>query len=206
MNRQRPMVDPGRKEARMTSTNTTPRLATLFGAALLGGLTLSPTALADDGKGTLKVILDSDPAAGILGGTLKVSKVWAHLAEPDGDGPVTREWFLVDDDVSEVAFAFPLVLPSALGSTELRAGVYDDLRLHVIDGEIYTLTGSYPLMISEDDIAVLDFFLYYCVDEGDTTVLRLRVDTDQYLRWSPDDDAFILKPNLTLDDDRSCGD
>lgn len=189
----------------MTHLNPTLHVGASLCAALLGVALLSPAARAEDGRGKLTVVLDSDPASGILGGSLVVSKVWAHITAPDGAGALTREWYLVDDDVREVNFAFPLVLPSALGSTTLSAGVYDDLRLHVVGGEVYTLSGTWPLMISEDDIAVLDFFVYYCVDAGDTSVVHLRVDTDEALRWSPEDEAFILKPNLTLPDDRSCG-
>ena len=190
----------------MTGMNSALRFGRLVGAALVGGAILSPAAMADAGRGTLVVVLDSDPASGILGGTLEVSKVWAHMTEADGAGQLTREWYLVDDDPQEVAFAFPLVLPTTLGSTRVAAGVYDNVRLHVTGGEVTTVRGSYPLLISEDDISVLDFFVYYCVDERDTSVVHLRVDTDEYLRWSPGDEAFILKPNLTLKDDRSCGD
>lgn len=188
----------------MTAMNTAPRLATLLTAALLGGLGYSPVARADDGDGNLTLVLDSDPSLGITGGTLRVSKVWAHLAEPDTSGPFQPAWVLVDDDVQEVPFAFPLDLSTTLGTARLAPGIYDEVRLRVIDGEIYTLTGSFPLMISQDDISVLNFYLYYCVDEGRTSEVHLRVDTDAYLRWSADDDAYILKPNLALDDDRSC--
>lgn len=191
-------------EARMQ----TRRLSATLGALALLGLGTPLTARADDDTGTLVVLLDADPAAGIIGGTLRISRVWAHLVEADEPDTTTKasDWYLVDDDVQRASFAFPLGVSQELGFADLPAGIYDQVQLHATDGEVYTLTGTWPVKISWVDSSVLRFYTLYCVDEDDTTELHLSIDTDTYLRWSDKDDAYILRPNIALDDDGSCGD
>lgn len=192
----------------MEARNNARRLSATLGALTLLGLGTPLTARADEGTGTLVVLLDADPASGIIGGTLRISKVWAHLASPDEEDADTKagDWYLVDDDIQRLSFAFPLRITQDLGEAELPAGIYDQVQLHATDGEVYTLTGTYDVKISWVDSAVLRFYTLYCVNDDDTTALHLSIDTATYMRWSDKDHAYILRPNIVLDDDSSCSD
>ena len=182
------------------------KLGAALGAMALFGLSRPLPAHAEDSTGTLVVLMDADPAAGIIGGTLRVSRVWAHLNTPDQPDDIDKasDWYMVDDDVQDVSFAFPLGITQELGSTELPTGIYDQVQLHATDGEVYTLSGTYPVKISWADSAVLHFYTLYCVNEDESTMLHLSIDTHTYLRWSETDDAYILRPNIAIYEDGSC--
>ena len=123
--------------------------------------------------GTLTINAMSEEAAeGTDHVEMTIDRVEVHIADPDVQDDVGAEWLVLSEEEQVVPLVEQEPASHEIATGDASAGAYDQVKLHIIEGEYVTTDGDrYVLspgnLLSGNLIVVTDF----CVNGGAETVL-----------------------------------
>ena len=142
-------------------------------------------------KGTLVLLItDAPPELNITKVLVNISNVTVHKANATNE----TGWFTVVEE----AQTFDLIeiedVQEFLGSEELGAGKYTQMRLNV-DAALATIDGvEYDLKIPSKTIKLVKPFI---IESGETTTLTLDFDAQESIHVAGED-KYIMKPTIKI--------
>lgn len=123
--------------------------------------------------GTLTInAMSEDAAEGTDHVEMTIDRVEVHIADPDVQDDVGAEWLVLSEEEQVVPLVEQEPASHEIATGDASAGAYDQVKLHIIEGEYVTTDGDrYVLspgnLLSGNLIVVTDF----CVNGGAETVL-----------------------------------
>ncbi len=163
---------------------------------LIGMLVLGLCALSGCmGTGTLVIqITDAPPEMNIEKAEVTISNVEVHTAAAGGDNTTGAGWFTVVEEAQIFDLIAIKDVKEVLGSAELTAGKYTQIRLSV-DNAIATIDGSaYELEVPSEKIKLVKQF---DIIAGQTTTITLDFDAEASIR-SAGKDSYSMTPTIKV--------
>ncbi|MFE3845396.1 DUF4382 domain-containing protein [Thermoplasmatota archaeon] len=148
----------------------------------------------DSGNGTLTLqITDAPGDLNITEALVTISGIEVHLAA-GGNNNTTAEWKMVVEESQTFDLVGIRNVKELLGSKNLSAGVYTQIRLH-IDEALVTINGSqYDLQIPSESIKLVKGFR---IIDGETTTLTLDFDVNESVHKTGSD-KYIFQPTIIV--------
>jgi hypothetical protein len=148
----------------------------------------------ETGVGTLTLqITDAPGDLNITEALVTISGIEVHLAA-GGNNNTTAEWKMVVEEQQTFDLVGIRNVKEFLGSKNLTAGVYTQMRLHV-DEALVTINGSqYDLQIPSESIKLVKGFM---INEGETTTLTLDFDVNESVHKTGND-KYIFQPTIIV--------
>ena len=160
---------------------------------ILGSLTFFSGCI-ESGNGTLTLqITDAPGDLNITEALVTISGIEVHLAA-GGNNTTTAEWKMVVEEPQTFDLVGIRNVKEFLGSKNLSAGVYTQIRLH-IDEALVTINGTqYDLQIPSDSIKLVKGFR---IIDGETTTLTLDFDVNESVHKTGND-KYIFQPTIIV--------
>jgi hypothetical protein len=148
----------------------------------------------ESGNGTLTLqITDAPGDLNITEALVTISGIEVHLAA-GGNNTTTAEWKMVVEEPQTFDLVGIRNVKEFLGSKNLSAGVYTQIRLH-IDEALVTINGTqYDLQIPSDSIKLVKGFR---IIDGETTTLTLDFDVNESVHKTGND-KYIFQPTIIV--------
>ena len=154
--------------------------------------------------GTLIIqITDAPPELNIEKALVTISSVEVHLAEAGEEGNITENatteteetgWFTIVDEPKTFDLIAIKDLKEFLGSAELDAGKYTQIRL-TIDNALVTINGTeYNLTIPSKTVKLVKAF---SIEENEITTLTLDFDAHESIH-SSGKDKYMMRPTIKV--------
>ena len=122
-----------------------------------------------------------------------ISGIEVHLAS-GGNNTTTAEWKMVVEEQQTFDLVGIRNVKEFLGSKNLTAGVYTQIRLH-IDEALVTINGTqYDLQIPSESIKLVKGFR---IIDGETTTLTLDFDVNESVHKTGSD-KYIFQPTIIV--------
>ncbi|NIO20918.1 MAG: DUF4382 domain-containing protein [Candidatus Aenigmarchaeota archaeon] len=160
-------------------------LMLVFGILVTSGCVQQPT-----GTGTLVLQITDKPALNIEKAEVTISKIQVHVAEAGNESGWTT--------VVEEGQTFDLVaikdVKEFLGSKELSAGIYTQIRLDVDSAKVTIDGEENDLTIPSKTVKLVKSFE---IKEGETTTLTLDFDAEQSVHETGSG-KYMMKPTIKV--------
>lgn len=162
-------------------------LAVMVLSSIFGGCIQS-------GSGLLVLqITDAPGDLNITEALVTISGIEVHLAA-GGNNTTTAEWKMVVEESQTFDLIGIKNVKELLGSKNLTAGVYTQIRLH-IDEALVTINGSqYDLEVPSEAIKLVKGFM---INDGETTTLTLDFDVNESVHKTGSD-KYIFQPTIIV--------
>ena len=146
------------------------------------------------GSGLLVLqITDAPGDLNITEALITISGIEVHLAA-GGNNTTTAEWKMVVEESQTFDLIGIKNIKEFLGSKNLTAGVYTQIRLH-IDEALITINGSqYDLEVPSESIKLVKGFM---VNDGETTTLTLDFDVNESVHKTGSN-KYIFQPTIIV--------
>ena len=148
----------------------------------------------ESGNGTLVLqITDAPGDLNITEALVTISNIEVHRAA-GGNNSTIAEWKMVVEESQTFDLVGIRNVKELLGSKNLSAGVYTQIRLH-IDEALVTINGSqYDLQIPSESIKLVKGFR---IIDGETTTLTLDFDVNESVHKTGSD-KYIFQPTIVV--------
>ena len=148
----------------------------------------------ESGNGTLTLqITDAPGDLNITEALVTISGIEVHLAA-GGNNTTTAEWKMVVEESQTFDLVGIRNVKEFLGSKNLSAGVYTQMRLH-IDEAFVTINGTqYDLKVPSESIKLVKGFR---IIDGETTTLTLDFDVNESVHKTGSD-KYIFQPTIVV--------
>lgn len=146
------------------------------------------------GSGLLVLqITDAPGDLNITEALVTISGIEVHLAA-GGNNTTTAEWKMVVEESQTFDLIGIKNIKEFLGSKNLTAGVYTQIRLH-IDEALITINGSqYDLEVPSESIKLVKGFM---INDGETTTLTLDFDVNESVHKTGSN-KYIFQPTIIV--------
>jgi len=148
----------------------------------------------ESGNGTLTLqITDAPGDLNITKALVTISGIEVHLAA-GGNNTTTAEWKMVVEDPQTFDLVGIRNVKELLGSKNLSAGVYTQIRLH-IDEALLTINGTqYNLKVPSESIKLVKGFR---INDSVTTTLTLDLDVNESVHKTGNE-KYIFQPTIVV--------
>lgn len=169
------------------------KLLAIFGAVMLIFVGLLSGCITE-GEGMLVLkITDAPSDLNISEALVTISSVEVHQAV-GGDNNTSASWYTIVEEAQTFDLISLINVTDVLGSEELSAGVYTQIRLHV-DQALVTIDGvQHNLSIPSAEVKLVSGFQ---ILENETTTLILDFDIHESIHETGSG-TYILRPTITV--------
>ena len=148
----------------------------------------------ESGNGTLILqITDAPGDLNITKALVTISSIEVHLAA-GGNNNTTAEWKMIVEESQTFDLIGIRNVKELLGSKNLTAGIYTQIRLHIDEALVTINNTQYDLQIPSESIKLVKWFR---INDGATTTLTLDFDVNESVHKTGGD-KYIFQPTILV--------